>query len=312
MAKTPCKGVRKDGKPCRGNGQAKYGGYCIGHAPAELTAPWRKRGGENASNAARAEKRMPDRIRIALDAIEDGLTAVRNGELDHAAFRAICYGAKVTFDGYRLANEEMEYLRIEESDALAREIAGAHGDTAILEAAGEISARQDRYTTESLMLQGLVMLERPAGEDGPAQYVLTERGRRRLGLQQLTTCSQEDLDQITEVLSRPKILREKWNAAVKTLAEMRLATQEAIADFETGGPEPVLDPLTGAVLAGPPAGVRTGPLNPAKPASAKAAARILKDQLRKVERLIRTFEVRGEDDLYDHPMDLDLKPPMEE
>lgn len=211
----------------------------------------------------------------------------------------------MTFAGYRLANEEMEYLRIEESDALAREVAGAHGDTAILEAAAEISARQDRYTIESLKLQGLVKLERPAGEDGPAEYVLTERGRRRFGLQQLTTFSQVDLDQVTEVLERPKIRREKWNAAVKTLAEMRLATQEAIADLEAGGPEPVRDPLTGAVLAEPPAGVKTGPLNPAKPASAKAAARTLKAQLRKVELLIRIFEERGEVDLYDHPLELE-------
>ena len=33
MAKTPCKGIKKDGTPCQGHGLTQYDGYCIAHDP---------------------------------------------------------------------------------------------------------------------------------------------------------------------------------------------------------------------------------------------------------------------------------------
>ena len=35
MASTPCKGLKKTGTPCRGNGLEQLDGYCIAHAPAD-------------------------------------------------------------------------------------------------------------------------------------------------------------------------------------------------------------------------------------------------------------------------------------
>ena len=44
MPTTPCKGVNKDGTPCKGNGLDQFDGYCIAHAPASETREWRSRG----------------------------------------------------------------------------------------------------------------------------------------------------------------------------------------------------------------------------------------------------------------------------
>ena len=52
MASTPCKGLKKDGTPCRGNGLDQLDGYCIAHAPADKALQWRSRGGK-ASSASR-------------------------------------------------------------------------------------------------------------------------------------------------------------------------------------------------------------------------------------------------------------------
>ena len=52
MASTPCKGLKKDGTPCRGNGLEQLGGYCIAHAPADEAWQWRSHGGK-ASPASR-------------------------------------------------------------------------------------------------------------------------------------------------------------------------------------------------------------------------------------------------------------------
>ena len=52
MASTPCKGLKKDGTPCRGNGLEQLDGYCIAHAPADEAWQWRSPGGK-ASPASR-------------------------------------------------------------------------------------------------------------------------------------------------------------------------------------------------------------------------------------------------------------------
>ena len=63
MSSTPCKSLKKDGAPCRGNGLEQLDGYCIAHAPAGKAWQWRSRGGKASSAAARADKRIPDRLR---------------------------------------------------------------------------------------------------------------------------------------------------------------------------------------------------------------------------------------------------------
>ena len=66
MSKIPCKSLRKDGQPCQGLGQPNLDGYCIAHASPEKVWEWRSRGGRASSAAARADKRIPERLRGAI------------------------------------------------------------------------------------------------------------------------------------------------------------------------------------------------------------------------------------------------------
>ena len=140
MAKILCKGIKRDGTPCQGQGLPSFDGYCIAHAPADKTREWRSRGGKNSSTAVRSDKRIPERLRAAIEALDQGLLDVQEGKLDPAAYSAMCRGAKAMADLYRLADQEMELIRNEETEAAAMEVVGAHGDPAILIAAAQISA----------------------------------------------------------------------------------------------------------------------------------------------------------------------------
>ena len=302
MPKAPCNGVKKDGTPCRGNGLPDFDGYCIAHAPADKTRAWRTRGGKNSSTAARADKRIPDRLRGAIEALEQGLLDVRAGNLDPAAYSAMCRGVKAMVDLYRLADEEMELIRNEETEATAMEVVGDHGDPAILNAAAQIAAQQNQYRIESLIDQGLATLEQSQDADQPAQPVLTDKGRRRFGYQRLTNYTQEDLDNLKYLLMERGISGRQIPDLRDALAKMRAAIEEALADLARN-PAPPLDSLTGQPLSRLPAGVKTGPLPPANPDSAGQAAKILEDQLQQTKMLTREFKELYEDELVDDTLD---------
>ena len=294
MAKTPCKGTNLDGTPCQGNGQAALDGYCIAHAPTHKTHAWRSRGGKNASNAARADKRIPERLRVAIEALEKGLLKVQQKELEPAAYAAMCSGARAMATLYRLADQEMEQIRREETQAAAAEIAGGHGDLDILAAAAEITAQENQFRIQSLITQRLVQLDQTGSENEPAGYVLTDAGRRRFGLQQGVSYTQDDIDLIQALLERPLVYRDQCIAAIKILSEMRAAIEDAIADLARD-PGPVLDPITGDPLSQPPAGVKTGALYPADPADSadpESVTKALKKQRQQVLRLARVLEIR--------------------
>ena len=82
MSSTPCKSLKKDGTPCRGNGLEQLDGYCIAHAPADKAWQWRSRGGKASSAAARADKRIPDRLSHAIDKLSTGMDQVLEGKLE--------------------------------------------------------------------------------------------------------------------------------------------------------------------------------------------------------------------------------------
>ena len=169
MSKTLCKSIKRDGSPCQGQGLEQFDGYCIAHAPADQTRAWRARGGQASSTAARADKRIPERQQVVIQALVEGLLAVQEGTLSPAAYSAMCKGAKEVREYYRLADEEMEAIRAEEAQAAAAEIAGAHGDLAILKAADEITAQQNQYRIDSLIDQDLATGDRAQTDDRPAQ-----------------------------------------------------------------------------------------------------------------------------------------------
>lgn len=302
MPKTPCKGVKKDGTPCRGNGLPDFDGYCIAHAPADKTREWRTRGGKNSSTAARADKRIPERLRGAIEALDQGLSELREGKLDPAAYSAMCRGAKAMADLYRLADEEMELIRSEEAEATAMEVLGDHGDPAILNVAAQIDAQQNQFRIESLIAQGLASLEQSQAPDEPARPVLTDKGRRRFGYQRLTNYTQEDLDTLKYVIIERGLSGHQIPDLRDALAKMRAAMEEALADLARNPGRP-LDSLTGQPLSQLPAGVKIGPLPPANPDSDEQAAKILEDQLRQMDILTREFQELYEDELADDTLD---------
>ncbi len=181
MSKTPCKGIRKDGSPCQGNGLDQFDGHCIAHAPADLTHEWRSLGGKNSATAARIDKRMPERLKGMIDTLDDGMKQVMDGTLSPAQYTAICRGVKMMLDVYRQADEEMDLIRTEETHAAAAQLAGAPANPDILAAADTITAKLDQYRAESLAAQGFAELKEPANPDQPPQVVLNDRGRRRFG-----------------------------------------------------------------------------------------------------------------------------------
>ena len=296
MPKTLCKSVKKNGTPCQGNGLPQFDGYCIAHAPADKAREWRSRGGKATATAARADKRIPDRLRSVIEALGQGINEVREGNLDPAAFSAMCRGAKVLADLYRLADEEMELIRNEETNAAAAEVVGGVGDLAILNVAATITAQEDQYRIESLVDQGIVspQLEESQDSDQPAEPVLTDAGRRRLGYQPLTKYTQEDIDSLKELAMETTFLGEQLPAVLDTLAQMRAALEEARGDLARDH-APVRDALTGRTLNELPADVKVGPIPTANPDEAEQAAEILADQLQQVNALTREIEEMYED-----------------
>ena len=85
MAKILCKSVRKDGSPCQGQGLEQFDGYCIAHGPADKVRESRARGGRNSSTAARADKRIPERMQSVIKGLAEGFIAVREGTLSPAS-----------------------------------------------------------------------------------------------------------------------------------------------------------------------------------------------------------------------------------
>ena len=293
MAATPCKGVKKDGTPCRGNGIEQLDGYCIAHGPPAKTRAWRVRGGENSSTAARADKRIPERFRDVIQAVTDGISEVRAGTMTPAVYTAICRGAKILLELNRAADSEMDLVRLEEKVAAAAEVSGCHGDIEVLDAAAELSAQQDRYRLESLAEQGLVSIEHaPQKGNGKtkhsAQPVLTETGRRRFGYQQQTGPTQDYLDFLEDdVLCNVYNERELLDR-INMLTTMRAELQEP-RDGLDRPPAPARDALTGLALSRPPACVETGPPT-ADPGATPDTPAVLEDKLRQVNKILNKLK----------------------
>ena len=100
MSKTSCKGIKRDGSPCQGHGLEQFDGNCIAPAPADLTRAWRSCGGASATTAARLDKRIPERLKQAIDPVHASMDRVAEGTRSPAAYNAIA----AQQDRYRLAS----------------------------------------------------------------------------------------------------------------------------------------------------------------------------------------------------------------
>ena len=295
MTSTPCKSLKKDGTPCRGNGLEQLDGYCIAHAPADKTLEWRSRGGKASSAAARADKRIPDRLRDAIDKVSTGMDQVLEGKLEPAALSAISRAAKVLIELYRLADHEMDLIRSEETAAAAAQVAGAAGDPELLDAAAAIAAWQDQYRIDALIDQGLVAPEPVATQDAdqPQARVLTAAGRQRFGYQRLTKYTRRDIDVCREqVIDNPSEGHD-MPVALYDLYFIRKNLNELLTDCAPASP-PVVDALTGQPLSRLPVAVIPATVPIVGPGQAAQAAADLQDMLQHANKLTRQIE-----DLYE-------------
>ena len=295
MEKVLCKSVKIDGTPCQGLGQPRFDGYCIAHAPADKTREWRSRGGKASSTAARADKRIPERLRGAIEKVTKGMEDVIEGEIEPAALSAISRSAKVLIDLYRLADAEMDQIREEESAVAAAQVAGGFGDPAVLDSAAAIAARQNQYRIDSLIDQGLVTLERVDSQDAnePPVPVLTAAGRQRFRYQRLTTYTQENIDDWREVAGYSKPGGEQLPSVLVDLYKMCTILKEVLTDFAPGSAS-VLDALSGQPLSQLPAGVKPATVPVAGPEESEQVAKSLQDLLLQANELTREVEVRYE------------------
>ena len=164
MAKRPCKGIRKDGRPCRGHGLDKYNGYCSVHGPLLFQAgAGRVPGGNSSAGAARRDESRPEWLKELHELHGRALSKLEDGSLSPEAYASVCRGIKLKLDIYRRAADEMSRDRAAKRrssaanpgagapQAAAATPGDAGADQERLEAVLRITGRQDRYRSQSLL-----------------------------------------------------------------------------------------------------------------------------------------------------------------
>ena len=306
MSKKLCKGIRKDGSPCQGNGLDQYDGYCIAHGPTpEQAHQWRSEGGKNSATAVRLDKRIPERLKYLHDILETGLKQVLDGTLSPSRYAAICRGVKMILELYRQADQEMELIRAEEIQVAAAAFLGLRSNLDILEAADDMSDRQDQYRAEALVDQGYAEIKEPFDPEDPPELVLNDKGRRRFGYhtldatQQLLIEIEEELTESDYRESGPPDIPENTDL----LETLQADVEEALSALARDDVAP-FDPLTGKAITELPAGVRTrSKLNRLIHDEVQPRER-LQEQLGKISQLMRIAEKLTQDE--DDKQELDV------
>ena len=258
MPKILCTGVRKDGQPCQAHGLEQYNGLCLAHgAPPEQAHSWRARGGKNSATAVRRDNRMPEQLKHALDLVQDRMERLAQQEPTPANCNAISRCAQTLINLRRRADEEMELIRTEETQAAAALVAGAHTDLDVLEAAARINAEQERYRSEALVEQGFADFEEPANPDDPPEVVLNSQGRNRFGYQNLGAAQEllKDVDGLLRELELGVSDFPDLRLADEVLAMLEENVEKSLSGLAHVAAAPV-DPLTGQPFTKVPACVK--------------------------------------------------------
>ena len=299
MSKTLCKSFRKDGSPCQGQGLKQFDGYCIAHGPADKVRQWRSRGGKNSATAARLDKRMPARLKQAIDLVHDSMIRVVEGTLSPAACNAACRCAKTLVDLHRRADEEMDLIHSEETQAAAAELAGAPAKPDVLEAVDAITAQQDQHRAESLVAQGFAEFTKPSNPKVPPEMVLNDKGRRRFGYHDLDFTQrslievEDQLDEYECDQSDPPDIPE-ITEQLETMKKDVEETQSRLA----GDSEAPFDPLTGQAITALPARVKANAGRSLFNRCDEAPQEVMAQQLSKIKQLMRQAEELSEDEDY--------------
>ena len=295
MSKKLCKGIRKDGSPCQGNGLDQYNGYCIAHGPTpEQSFQWRSEGGKNSATAARLDKRIPERFKDLHDLLKKGLIQVMEGELSPARYAAICRGVKMILELYRQADQEMDLIRAEEIQAAAAEFLGLHGNLDILEAADDMAARQDKHRREALVEQDFAEVKEPFKPDQPSEIFLNDKGRRRFGYHNLKM-NQQFLNEIDDELTEYDPHRSDLSEITGLLEDLQEDVENTLSALAHDDVAP-FDPLTGQSITELPSGVQTrSRLDRLVHDEVKPQER-LEEQLSMIKRLMRNAEELARDE----------------
>ena len=261
MAKTLCKGTRKDGTPCRGVALEKYDGYCLAHgAPPEQAHEWRSSGGKNSATAVRRDKRMPEHLKEPIDHIMDYMQRLAEKDPTPAGLNALSRAAKTLIELRRFANEEMEIIRAEEIRAEAAARLDVQTDLEVLEATDDIRVKRDRFRRESFVEQGFARFTKPVKRDEPPEVLLNEKGRHRFGLQHVEDRQAflEELDDGLFDYVRGKPGHPGLPAVAAKLEEVQKDLENTLSRL-TRDDEAPYDPMTGQPFTRLPEGVRTVP-----------------------------------------------------
>jgi hypothetical protein len=98
--------MRRDGQPC--SGKPTVSGWCVAHDPQ--ANDWRARGGTARSNAHRAAKLLPSRLRPIVEELELAFREVHKGMLEARTGQAMAAIASALVRVY-LAGEQEQRLR---------------------------------------------------------------------------------------------------------------------------------------------------------------------------------------------------------
>ena len=294
MSKKLCKGIRKDGSPCQGNGLDQFDGYCIAHAPSEVTHQWRSKGGKNSATAARLDKRIPEDLKQAIDLVRDSMIQVKEGKMSPAACNAICRGAQTLIGLRRRSDEEMDLIRTEEIQAAAAEFLGLHANLDVLKAADEMAARQERFRREALVDQGYAEIKEPFKSDQPPEIFLNDKGRRRFGYRNLAS-TQQLLNEVDDQLTDYNPYFSDLSEITGLLEDMQENVESTLSDLARDNVAP-FDPLTGQSITELPTGVQTrSKLDRLIHDEVKPQER-LEEQLSRIKRLMRKAEELAQDE----------------
>ncbi len=300
MSKTPCKGIRKDGSPCQGIGLKKYDGLCIAHGPApDQVHTWRARGGKNSATAARLDKRLPERLKQAIDLVHDSMKRVLEGTISPAACNAACRSAKTLVDLYHRADEEMERIRTEETQAAAAEFTGAPANLDFLAAVDNITTQQDQYRAESLVEQGFAEFKKTSKPDQPPEAVLNDKGRHRFGYRNLDF-KQQFLEEVDDQFEEYDLDKTSL-PDVYEITDLLETMDKDIAQNQSrlvSDPSAPFDPLTGKPFTKLPACVKVKVSHSRFSRNDETPQEIMADHRSKIKDLMRQAKELSEDEDY--------------
>ena len=297
MAITLCKSIRKDGSPCQGHGLKQFDGNCIAHGPADKVRQWRSRGGKNSATAARLDKRIPERLKDMIDLLDDGMKRVMDGTLSPARYTAVCRGVKMKLEVYRQADQDMDFIRTEETFAAASRVVATHGDPDVLAVADALTAKQDSYRAESLVTQGFAEFTKPFNPVVPPEVVLNDKGQRRFGYHDLDL-NQQVLDEVEEQLDEFDCQQAALSVLPETtelLETMKEDVEETQSRLASGTAAP-FDPLTGRAITKLPARVKVNLSRSRFSRCDESPPEVLAEQLSKINELMRKTEELYEDE----------------